>query len=118
MYKRQVLIRALEPTQGLELMAHRRQQAYARIQGVFGRAVRPQVLTAATLCKGPARLVTALGIHTGLNHTQVQQGPLCVQAGPAVPEADVVQTTRIGLTVGADLPYRFYLRGNRFISKK
>ena len=113
-----VLIRALQPTEGLELMAHRRREAYDRIQGVFGRPASPRVFTPATLCKGPARLVTAMGIHKGLNHDLLQQGPLVVRAGRPVADADVVQTTRIGLTAGAELPYRFYIAGNPFISKK
>ena len=81
-----VLVRALEPLDGIELMQARR-----------GR--RP-------LCAGPARLVQAMGITSDLNEHDLRETPLYIVERPAPGKIHV--STRIGLTKGADLPYRFY----------
>ncbi len=98
-----VLIRALEPVEGIDVMRIRR--------GV-------DKLT--DLCKGPGRLVQALGITKAMNGISMVTGPLSVVPATAYPATDqpfeVVTTTRIGITQGADLPYRFYISGNRFVS--
>ena len=105
-----VLIRALEPTQGIELMRQRRAVKTGGKQTAF---------SVHELCNGPAKLVQAMGItlagHNGsLLHTD---DPLYIL--PALTsDFEVTVTTRIGITQGAALPYRFYIKGNRFVSRK
>lgn len=95
-----VLIRALEPVEGIPLMQERR-----------GKTVLKE------LCSGPAKLVTALGITVDLNGSSLIEGPLKIGYSGRRDFA-IVTTTRIGINVGADLPLRFYIAGNKFISKK
>lgn len=97
-----VLIRALQPLNGQELMSQRRKQV---------------IFNEKELCKGPARLVQAMGINMTMNHWMIQGSPLYLEPG-LNQSFDIVQTTRIGLTKGIDLPYRFYLANNPFISRK
>ncbi|GAB3937149.1 DNA-3-methyladenine glycosylase [Larkinella terrae] len=103
-----VLIRALEPTEGLELMEERRHLDPATKTGLRG------------LTSGPGKLVIAMGIsreHNSLSLTKAgSASPVFIR--PRVLEKfEIVTTTRIGITQGADLPYRFYVKGNRFVSK-
>jgi len=112
-----VLIRALQPTEGLELMARRREAGIRRVKAVFGKPHVERPLLETQLCNGPASLVTALGISKDLNFRLMQTGPLFCETLEQ-PDFDVVQTTRIGITQGAELPYRFYVKGNRFVSRR
>ncbi|KUK81625.1 MAG: Putative 3-methyladenine DNA glycosylase [Pelotomaculum thermopropionicum] len=93
-----VLIRALEPLAGLDLMRARRG--------------REKLLE---LCSGPAKLVQALGITRGHNGADLTAGPLYIRRGPAVRE-ETVTGFRIGIKQGVELPLRFYLKGSRFVS--
>ena len=88
-----VLVRALEPLEGLERMATRR-----------GRSARGE------LCSGPAKLVQALGILREDDGQCLRTGR--VRVLPAVASAErgtIVTTTRVGITKAADLPLRFYV---------
>jgi len=96
-----VLIRALEPVDGIDHMRARR--------GVPG--VRQ-------LCSGPGKLTQALGIELDLNGTDLRAGPIVFSGRPAGwrdPAIDV--DLRIGITKAADLPWRFTAAGNRFVSR-
>jgi DNA-3-methyladenine glycosylase len=96
-----VLIRALEPLAGVELMRARR-----------GR----QPLT--DLCSGPGKLTQALGIGLDLNATSLLTGP--VRLGPPPPERPppaLVTGARIGITRAVELPWRFCAAGNRNVSR-
>lgn len=96
-----VLIRALEPLRGIELMRARR-----------GRE------RASDLCSGPGKLTEALGIGLELNATSLLRGP--VRIGPPTSSAAtrrVVAAPRIGITKAVDLPWRFCLSGNRHVSR-
>lgn len=95
-----VLIRALEPLEGSHLMRDRRRRERVT-----------------ELCGGPARLVQAMGITRNHNGADLTKGPLFICRGNGVKEK-VVATTRIGIKEGAELPLRFYLEGNLFVSKK
>ncbi|GAB3801692.1 DNA-3-methyladenine glycosylase [Spirosoma humi] len=115
-----VLIRALEPTEGLDLMGIRRNDAF---KTGFAR-YRNNTIDPTTadgernLANGPGKLTIALGIsRTEHNFASLTTGDIYIR-GPVLHDFDMVTTTRIGLTQGADLPYRFYVKGNRYISKK
>jgi DNA-3-methyladenine glycosylase len=115
-----VLIRALEPTEGLELMGLRRNEAF---KTGFAR-YRNNTIDPTTadgqrnLANGPGKLVIALGIDRKRdNASSLVTGNIYIR-GPVLHDFDMVTTTRIGLTQGVDLPYRYYVKGNRFVSKK
>ncbi len=93
-----VLIRALEPVEGEEVMLRRR-----------GRS---------ELTNGPARLASALGIGPELQRHPLVRAPLRIASGTPVPEADIVTTVRIGISKGAAMPLRFYDRRSRWISRR
>jgi DNA-3-methyladenine glycosylase len=96
-----VLVRALEPLAGVDLMRSRR----------------PGIKNDIDLTNGPGKLCTALGIagvHTGKS---LQRKPLIIREGEGIPDADVEVTTRIGITKSADWPLRWIIRGNRFVSR-
>ena len=95
-----VLIRALEPLEGLHMMrANRRRERLA------------------DLCSGPAKLVQALGITRSHNGADLTVKPLVILKG-AAPRESIVTTTRIGINEVEKLPLRFYLEGNMFVSQK
>ena len=96
-----VLIRALEPLEGIDEMRARR--GVARVE---------------ELCSGPGKLTQALGIELGENGTSLIDGP--VRFGPPVAgraPVDVVVGPRIGITKAADLPWRFCALGSRYVSR-
>jgi DNA-3-methyladenine glycosylase len=95
-----VLIRAVEPLEGLEVMRRKRKR------------VTPHELT-----NGPAKLVLALGINDSLNGKPLGLPHLAVTEGKRVASRDVVTTTRIGINVAKELPLRFYEKGNAFVSR-
>ncbi len=95
-----VLIRAIEPLSGQDLMRRRR------------RVERDTDLTS-----GPARLCEAFGIDRAQNDVRLDRGPLRILQGIAVPDEDVSITPRIGIKKAADWPLRFLVKGNAFVSK-
>jgi len=95
-----VLIRSLEPVQGVPLMQARR-----------GR----EKLT--ELCGGPGRLVQALGLRKEQNGQDLTKGDLVI-CRREEENFTVVTTTRVGIREGADLPLRYYVAGSPFISRK
>ena len=95
-----VLIRAVEPMSGLDLMRRRR--------GV-DRDV--------DLTSGPARLCDAFALTRSQDGVRLDRGPLRILRGVEVPDEDVVVGTRIGIRKAAEWPLRFHVRANRFVSK-
>ena len=95
-----VLVRAIEPVRGLDLMRRRR----------------PNVRRDTELTNGPGKLCLALGIDGRLNWKPLQRPPLLIRAGEGVPDRDVVVTPRIGITQSADWPLRWYVRENPYVS--
>jgi DNA-3-methyladenine glycosylase len=93
-----VLIRALEPTQGLDLMRRRRGVSEPR-----------------ALCSGPGKLGEALGITRKLNGCALDQPPFELRARAFEPEIAV--GVRIGISKAVDHPWRFGLKGSAFLSK-
>ena len=96
-----VLVRALEPLDGLPLM-HKR---------------RPRIKNDVELTNGPGKLCTALGITGALTGKSLQRKPIVIREGAAVADYDVEVTARIGITKSADWPLRWIIRGNRFVSR-
>jgi len=93
-----VLIRALEPTAGLDIMRRRRGLDDVRL-----------------LCSGPGRLCEALGISHAHNGLAVDRRPVALHARETTPE--IGTGPRIGITRAAELPWRYGLKGSRFLSK-
>jgi DNA-3-methyladenine glycosylase len=96
-----VLIRAIEPLEGIELMRSRRGVA------------RDEELT-----NGPGKLTEALGIGLELNGVSLEDGPIRIEpraAGARAPR--VVTGTRIGITKAVELPWRFCDATSRFVSR-
>lgn len=91
-----VLIRALRPLEGIELMQQRR-----------GRKK--------DLCNGPGRLTQALGVGIEDDGKLLTDGPLNLVAGPE-PDEEIVATTRIGITRGVDLPWRYMIPAEKDVS--
>jgi DNA-3-methyladenine glycosylase len=100
-----VLLRALEPLEGLRTMA--------RLRGIAS-TVNPRLLTS-----GPGRLCQALDIeretHNGIDVTSSRSGLHVEDDGFATPE--IVASPRIGIRKAAERPLRFVIAGNRFVSK-
>ena len=94
-----VLIRALEPLGGLELMSARR--GCENIEG---------------LCSGPGKLSQALAIGLDRNATDLREGPIALHPPEGAPPA-LVTSGRIGITKAADLPWRFSAAGSRYVSR-
>ena len=90
------LVRALEPTAGLERMRARRAVEDARLY-----------------CSGPGRLCQALGITNEHDGLPLDRPPFELVAG----DADVVRGPRIGITRATELPWRYVESGSRFVSR-
>jgi DNA-3-methyladenine glycosylase len=93
-----VLIRALQPTHGIPAMRRRRGLHDERL-----------------LCSGPGKLCEALGLSIAHNGLPLDAPPIALYRRTT--EADVVTGVRIGITKAADLPWRFGLKGSKFLSK-
>jgi DNA-3-methyladenine glycosylase len=93
-----VLLRALEPTDGVEVMGDRRGTTKLRL-----------------LCSGPGRLCQALNVTTAMNKAPLNQSPFSWRARAGVVE--VVAGPRIGITRGIDTPWRFWLANSRYVSR-
>jgi DNA-3-methyladenine glycosylase len=93
-----VLIRALEPTHGIAAMRRRRKLSDER-----------------ALCSGPGKLTQALGITHAHNGLPLDTPPIALLARPERPE--IVAGIRIGITKAVELPWRYGLKGSKFLSK-
>lgn len=93
-----VLVRALEPTCGLPAMRRRRglKEVHA-------------------LCSGPGKLTQALGIRHAHNGLPLDRPPFALNGRTG--EVALAAGVRIGITRAADLPWRYGLKGSRFLSK-
>jgi DNA-3-methyladenine glycosylase len=93
-----VLIRALQPTHGIPAMRRRRHLHDER-----------------ALCSGPGKLTEALGITIAHNGLALDAPPIALYARAGKPE--IVAGVRIGLTKAVELPWRYGLKGSKFLSK-
>ncbi len=95
-----VLIRALEPLDGISLMRQRRGNVPDRL-----------------LCAGPGRLTQAMGIDRTHDGLHILTGPISLMSGDPVEDEDVSAGSRIGIRDGLDLPWRFCVRSSRYLSR-
>lgn len=95
-----VLIRALRPVRGLDLMRRRR--------GVDAEL---------ELCSGPGKLTQALGVELDENGSSLLEGPIAILPRPAREQVEVIAGERIGITKAIDLRWRFCLAGSRYVSR-
>src|ERR1700694_3298839 len=93
-----VLIRALEPTHGIPAMRRRRRLHDER-----------------SLCSGPGKLTEALGITDEHNGLALDAAPMALYA--RIGKVEVVTGLRIGITKAQELPWRYGLKGSKFLSK-
>ena len=96
-----VLIRAIEPLEGLPLMRRRR------------RGIRPD----RRLANGPGKLCAALGISGSHNALSLHRSALTIHRAPRVRDDDVAVTPRIGLTKAVDWPLRWVVASSAFLSR-
>lgn len=100
-----ILIRAIEPTEGLDIILHRRNME----------TIKPNITA------GPGSVAKALGIDRQLNGVSLQSDAIWIEdRGLSFPDDRIAAVPRIGVAyAGKDalLPYRFYVKGNKFVSK-
>lgn len=95
-----VLIRALEPVSGIEIMRQRRNNKDDN-----------------NLCNGPAKLVQAMGITKADYGKPLFEGSLFIKESLTVSNEQIAAGPRIGITKAIDMPWRFWVKGNRFVSR-
>mgnify|MGYP001595085980 CR=1 FL=1 len=96
-----VLIRALQPTHGLDRMRQRRGLDDERL-----------------LCAGPGRVGQALAVTPAHNGLALDAAPFALWAAPAASPVALAVGPRIGISKAVDLPWRFGLQGSRFLSRR
>ena len=101
-----ILIRALEPLEGVELIARRRGVPMSAIEE---RAQRSR------LCSGPGNLTVGLGITLARNRADLTSGPLTIEDRGVVPEA-LAWSSRVGIRVGMERPWRCQWAGHAAVS--
>jgi len=94
-----VLIRAVEPVDGLELM-----EGFRNKSGI-------------ELSNGPAKLCQALAIDKALNGHDLTASPLRLHINAPLPSSEITQTTRVGIRHAKDVPWRFYITNSTYVSK-
>jgi DNA-3-methyladenine glycosylase len=95
-----VLVRAVHPIGGIDLMRRRR----------------PRVTQDRDLTNGPGKLCMAMGIVGSMSGASLREGAIVIHAGEPVPDEDVVVTPRIGITQAAEWPLRYFVRDDPFVS--
>ncbi len=95
-----VLVRAVHPLDGLDLMRRRR----------------PKVRRDRDLTNGPGKLCLAMGIVGAMSGESLRDGPIIIRAGVPVADGEVIVTPRIGITRAAEWPLRFLVRDDPFVS--
>src|SRR5947199_8912301 len=93
-------MRALEPTEGLAAMRRRRRSADARLP-----------------CSGPGRLTEALGITHAQNGLALDAPPFALRGRTGDVAIEIAVGPRIGITKGVEQPWRYGMKGSRFVSR-
>jgi DNA-3-methyladenine glycosylase len=95
-----VLVRAVSPIDGVELMRRRR----------------PKVRNDRDLTNGPGKLCMAMGIVGAMSGASLRDGPIVIRAGEPVADAAVEVTPRIGIRQAAEWPLRYFVRDDPYVS--
>jgi DNA-3-methyladenine glycosylase len=101
-----VLLRALEPIAGEDIMVKRRSVNERK---------------AANLTNGPSKLCMAMAISKMQNKADLTAPPLYMNDAPLIPQTEIVESTRVGVDYAGEWknkPCRFYIKGNRYVSVK
>jgi len=107
-----VLIRSLQPVEGTELMQLRRQSS----RKIHNESL-PKVISLKELCRGPGKLVQAMGIDRSLHNGQsLATSSLYIIPGSS-DTFEVEISKRIGITQGADFLYRYAIKNNPYVSR-
>lgn len=101
-----VLIRALEPIEGEDLMRRRRARRSSR---------RPESFSTVELCRGPGNLTRALGIALRDNRRDLTDGPLRIESRD-LQAREVAWSRRIGISVGVETEWRVFAAGSAAVS--
>jgi len=96
-----VLVRAVEPIEGIDLM----------------RARRPAARKDTDLTNGPGKLCSAFGIDVRHNALPLKRPPIVIRAGTGVPDGRIVVTPRIGIRESADWPLRWLIADSPYVSR-
>jgi len=102
-----VLIRAIEPIDGINILAQNR----------FGKESIDKK-EHINLCNGPAKICQAFGINRSSNGINLQSDEIFIIDSPAIEPSKIISSTRIGIKKSIDLPWRYYIKDNPFVSKK
>lgn len=102
-----VLIRGIEPVEGIETMALNR----------FGKTELTQK-EIYNLTSGPGKICKAFNIHKQHYGINLLSDYIFIVEGEKIKYDDIVVTKRVGITRSVDLPWRFYLKNNRYVSRK
>lgn len=102
-----VLLRALEPIEGIDTMAFNR----------FGK-IEISEKQKLNLTNGPGKLCMALGIDKSQNGISLIGDEIYILKNKKIPEEKIAVTTRIGISKSKELPWRFYIKDNPYISRK
>lgn len=99
-----ILIRALQPVDGISIMQQRRGMGDLK-----------------KLCKGPGALAKAMGLTKLHNGISLQGNEIWIEDYDVLPPGEIVETARVGLNIEGiykSIPWRFYIKGSPYISKK
>jgi DNA-3-methyladenine glycosylase len=121
-----VLIRAVEPIEGIEKMMERRGMPKETIREKKEPGNEKISRTILNLTNGPAKFCKAFGITSAENGAPLGDispdgtylGGVCIFDAPPIPPDKIGISGRIGISVAQELPWRFYIKGNPFVSRK
>jgi DNA-3-methyladenine glycosylase len=94
-----VLVRAVEPLDHKDVLQRRRSGK-----------------TGVELTNGPAKTCQALEIDQRMNGCDLSRAPLQLRIEPPLRQNEIITTTRIGIKQAANVPWRFYIKGNPYVS--
>jgi DNA-3-methyladenine glycosylase len=102
-----ILLRGIEPIEGLEQMSLNRfgKKSFTRKEFI-------------NLTNGPAKLCKAFGIERPENGTDLTGDKIFILDSPKLNKSEIIITTRIGINKSINLPWRYYIKNNPFVSKK
>jgi DNA-3-methyladenine glycosylase len=102
-----VLLRGIEPLKGIELMSINRYGKKSFTQKEF-----------INLTNGPAKLCKAFGIERFENGMDLTGETIFILDSPKLSKSEIITSTRIGVNKSINLPWRYYIKNNPFVSKK